>query len=69
MDELYPGILMGGNAVIRRTVLERAGATDGTQPNRLTLLGCETRLMYHRRWPARGTHVPTSSITTFPLHV
>jgi glucosyl-dolichyl phosphate glucuronosyltransferase len=61
MDERYPGILMGGNAVIRRTVLERAG-TYSTALNRTgsTLLGCEDEDMYHRLLAlgARGRYVP-----------
>jgi glycosyltransferase involved in cell wall biosynthesis len=61
MDESYPGMLMGGNAVIRRTVLERAGPYS-TALNRtgLTLLGCEDEDMYHRLLAqgARGRYVP-----------
>jgi len=49
MDATYPGILMGGNAVIRRRVLERAGPYS-TALNRTgaRLLGCEDEDMYHR---------------------
>jgi glycosyltransferase involved in cell wall biosynthesis len=61
MDAGYPGMLMGGNAVIRRAALERAGRystalcrTGGR------LLGCEDEDMYHRLLAsgARGAYVP-----------
>ena len=61
MDAAYPGILMGGNAVIRRTALVRAGKYS-TALNRsgATLLGCEDEDMYHRLLAlgARGRYVP-----------
>ena len=61
MDATYPGILMGGNAVIRRTALARAGKYS-TALNRsgATLLGCEDEDMYHRLLAlgARGRYVP-----------
>jgi glucosyl-dolichyl phosphate glucuronosyltransferase len=61
MNGEYPGILMGGNAVIRRSVLERAGQYS-TALNRsgTTLLGCEDEDMYHRLLAigARGCYVP-----------
>jgi len=61
MDASYPGILMGGNAVIRRTVLEQAGPYS-TALNRTgsKLLGCEDEDMYHRLLSqgARGRYVP-----------
>jgi glucosyl-dolichyl phosphate glucuronosyltransferase len=61
MDGAYPGILMGGNAVIRRAALARAGsysvALNRTGTN---LLGCEDEDMYHRLLAtgARGRYVP-----------
>jgi glucosyl-dolichyl phosphate glucuronosyltransferase len=61
MDASYPGILMGGNAVIRREALERAGPYS-TALNRTgaKLLGCEDEDMYHRLLAkgARGRYVP-----------
>ena len=61
MDASYPGILMGGNAVIRRTALEAAGPYS-TALNRTgaRLLGCEDEDMYHRLLArgARGRYVP-----------
>lgn len=61
MDGSYPGILMGGNAVIRRSTLERAGPYS-TALNRTgaTLLGCEDEDMYHRLLAigARGRYEP-----------
>jgi glycosyltransferase involved in cell wall biosynthesis len=61
MDDTYPGILMGGNAVIRRRVLERAGSYS-TALNRTgaRLLGCEDEDMYHRLLAlgARGRYQP-----------
>lgn len=61
MDDSYPGILMGGNAVIRRTALLSAGAYS-TALNRTgsRLLGCEDEDMYHRLLAqgARGRYVP-----------
>jgi glucosyl-dolichyl phosphate glucuronosyltransferase len=65
MDHTYPGILMGGNAVIRRRLLERAGAYS-TALNRTgaCLLGCEDEDMYHRLLAlgARGKYVPELAI-------
>lgn len=61
MDSTYPGILMGGNAVIRRRRLEAAGPYS-TALNRTgtRLLGCEDEDMYHRLLAlgARGRYVP-----------
>jgi glucosyl-dolichyl phosphate glucuronosyltransferase len=61
MDATYPGILMGGNAVIRRAVLERAGPYS-TALNRTgaRLLGCEDEDMYHRLLAlgAKGRYLP-----------
>jgi len=61
MDRTYPGILMGGNAVIRRALLERAGPY-ATALNRTStrLLGCEDEDMYHRLLAlgARGRYLP-----------
>jgi glucosyl-dolichyl phosphate glucuronosyltransferase len=61
MDASYPGILMGGNAVIRRRMLEKAGQYS-TALNRTgaKLLGCEDEDMYHRLLAvgARGRYVP-----------
>lgn len=61
MDDSYPGILMGGNAVIRRRLLERAGPYS-TALNRTgeRLLGCEDEDMYHRLLAlgGRGRYVP-----------
>jgi glucosyl-dolichyl phosphate glucuronosyltransferase len=58
----YPGILMGGNAVIRRPVLERVGAysTDlGPTPDH-RLMSCEDEDMYLRLLAAgaRGMYRP-----------
>jgi glycosyltransferase involved in cell wall biosynthesis len=61
MDGSYPGILMGGNAVIRRRVLERAGPYSAALSRAgKTLLGCEDEDMYHRLLAlgARGLYVP-----------
>jgi glycosyltransferase involved in cell wall biosynthesis len=61
MDETYPGILMGGNAVIRRRVLEKAGPYSAALNRTGTkLLGCEDEDMYHRLLAigARGRYVP-----------
>ncbi|HEY7499700.1 MAG TPA: glycosyltransferase family 2 protein [Vicinamibacterales bacterium] len=61
MDASYPGILMGGNAVIRRSALEQAGPYS-TALNRTgaRLLGCEDEDMYHRLLArgARGQYRP-----------
>jgi glycosyltransferase involved in cell wall biosynthesis len=61
MDADYPGILMGGNAVIRRSAIERAGAySTALNRNGTTLLGCEDEDMYHRLLAAgaRGWYAP-----------
>jgi len=61
MDDNYPGILMGGNAVIRRRVLERAGPyTAALNRTGTRLLGCEDEDMYHRLLAvgARGKYLP-----------
>jgi glucosyl-dolichyl phosphate glucuronosyltransferase len=61
MDASYQGILMGGNAVIRRRILDAAGPYS-TALNRTgtRLLGCEDEDMYHRLLAlgARGRYVP-----------
>jgi glucosyl-dolichyl phosphate glucuronosyltransferase len=61
MDASYPGILTGGNAVIRRSRLEKAGGYS-TALNRTgaQLLGCEDEDMYHRLLAlgARGRYAP-----------
>jgi glucosyl-dolichyl phosphate glucuronosyltransferase len=56
MDASYPGILMGGNAVVRRRALHAAGPYS-TALNRTgtRLLGCEDEDMYHRLL-AGGAH-------------
>jgi glucosyl-dolichyl phosphate glucuronosyltransferase len=68
MDASYPGILMGGNAVIRRGLLERAGPYS-TALNRTgtRLLGCEDEDMYHRLLAlgARGRYIPELIIYHF----
>ena len=61
MDDSYQGILMGGNAVIRRAALERAGAySTALCRTGSRLLGCEDEDMYHRLLAtgARGRYVP-----------
>ena len=60
-DDSYPGILMGGNAVFRREVLDRVGpystalGRSGTR-----LLSCEDEDMYQRlrAASARGLYLP-----------
>src|ERR1044072_3923861 len=60
-DDSYPGILMGGNAVFRREVLQRVGpystalVRSGTR-----LLSCEDEDMYQRLRAAgaRGLYLP-----------
>jgi len=61
MGDAYEGILMGGNAVIRRSALERAGPYSTALSRTGTrLLGCEDEDMYHRLVAigARGSYVP-----------
>ena len=61
MDASYPGILMGGNAVIRRDALTRAGKYSTALSRTGTrLLGCEDEDMYHRLLArgAYGRYVP-----------
>jgi glycosyltransferase involved in cell wall biosynthesis len=61
MDREYPGILMGGNAVIRRSAIDRAGLYSTALSRTGTkLLGCEDEDMYHRLLAvnARGRYVP-----------
>ncbi len=61
MGDAYEGILMGGNAVIRRSALERAGPYSTALSRTGTrLLGCEDEDMYHRLVAigARGAYVP-----------
>ena len=60
-DESYPGILMGGNAIIARNVLERVGLYStalGRTDKRL--LAGEDEDMYHRLLEAgaRGLYLP-----------
>jgi glucosyl-dolichyl phosphate glucuronosyltransferase len=58
----FPGILMGGNAVIKRTVLDRVGAfaIDLGRSSDGRLLSCEDRDMYDRLLAigARGFYRP-----------
>lgn len=60
-DENYPGVLMGGNAVFRRTLLERVGPYS-TNLGRTDkhLLSCEDEDMYQRVLAAgaRGFYLP-----------
>jgi glucosyl-dolichyl phosphate glucuronosyltransferase len=60
-DESYPGILMGGNAVISRSTLEKVGPY-GTALGRTDkhLLSCEDEDMYRRLLAAgaRGLYLP-----------
>lgn len=61
MGSGYDGILMGGNAVIRRSALERAGSySTALSRTGSRLLGCEDEDMYHRLLAsgARGAYVP-----------
>jgi glucosyl-dolichyl phosphate glucuronosyltransferase len=61
MGNGYQGILMGGNAVIRRAALERAGSySTALCRTGSRLLGCEDEDMYHRLLAAgaRGSYVP-----------
>lgn len=60
-DENYPGILMGGNAVLRRRVLEKVGLyTTSLGRTDKHLLSCEDEDMYHRLRDAgaRGFYLP-----------
>lgn len=61
MDESYPGILMGGNAVIRRAVLDHVGpySTELSHSGSQLLMG-EDDDMYERllRSGARGMYLP-----------
>jgi glycosyltransferase involved in cell wall biosynthesis len=75
MDATYPGILMGGNAVVRRTMLQKAGRySTALSRTGERLLGCEDEDMYHRLLAvgARGWyladlviyhHVPADRLT------
>jgi glucosyl-dolichyl phosphate glucuronosyltransferase len=58
----FPGILKGGNAVIRRRILERAGPyAEYLGPSgHSRLLSCEDEDMYHRllKLGARGRYFP-----------
>src|SRR5215217_8298960 len=70
-DESYPGILMGGNAVFRREVLERVGpysASLGRSGTRL--LSCEDEDMYQRLRAAgaRGLYLPQLIVYHFIPH-
>jgi glycosyltransferase involved in cell wall biosynthesis len=61
IDAGYPGILMGGNAVIRRTALRAAGQySTALCRTGSRLLGCEDEDMYHRLLAsgARGAYIP-----------
>jgi glycosyltransferase involved in cell wall biosynthesis len=61
MDERYQGMLMGGNAVIRRRTLERVGPYSAELSRTgARLLGCEDEDMYQRLLAhgARGLYVP-----------
>ena len=67
-DRSYPGILMGGNAVFTREILERVGPYSislGRSGNRL--LSCEDEEMYERLLAAgaRGMYVPELIIYHF----
>lgn len=54
-DENYPGILMGGNCVLRRSILEKVGLyTTGLGRTDKHLLSCEDEDMYHRLRDARA---------------
>ncbi|HEX8173623.1 MAG TPA: glycosyltransferase family 2 protein [Pyrinomonadaceae bacterium] len=60
-DEDYPGILMGGNSVLRRSVLEKVGLyTTALGRTDKHLLSCEDEDMYHRlrESGARGFYLP-----------
>ncbi|MBD0371767.1 MAG: glycosyltransferase [Pyrinomonadaceae bacterium] len=60
-DENYPGILMGGNSVLRRTTLEKVGLyTTALGRTDKHLLSCEDEDMYHRLRDAgaRGFYLP-----------
>jgi glycosyltransferase involved in cell wall biosynthesis len=62
-DREFPGILKGGNAVIRRDVLQRAGAyAEHLGPTgEARLLSCEDEEMYQRllEMGARGLYLPS----------
>lgn len=62
----FPGILKGGNAVIRRRVLERVGPYDEhLGPSTYgRLLSCEDEDMYHRllKHGARGRYLPAMAV-------
>jgi glycosyltransferase involved in cell wall biosynthesis len=67
-DRNYPGILMGGNAVFTRKILEKVGPYStslGRSGNRL--LSCEDEEMYERLLAAgaRGMYVPELIIYHF----
>lgn len=59
----FPGILKGGNAVVRRATLEKVGAyAEHLGPSGFArLLSCEDEEMYHRliKSGARGRYLPT----------
>jgi hypothetical protein len=60
-DENYPGILMGGNSVLRRAILEKVGLyTTALGRTDKHLLSCEDEDMYHRlrEAGARGFYLP-----------
>lgn len=60
-DDNYPGILMGGNAVLRRSVLDKVGLyTTALGRTDKHLLSCEDEEMYRRLRDAgaRGLYLP-----------
>ena len=67
-DKSYPGILMGGNAVFRRELLQRVGPYSTALGRTATkLLSCEDEDMYHRLLAAgaRGLYLPQLVIYHF----
>ena len=63
--EDYPGMLMGGNAVVRRRMLERVGPySPALGPSRQRLLAGEDEDMYQRLLAAgaRGLYLPDLAI-------
>jgi glycosyltransferase involved in cell wall biosynthesis len=70
-DQSYPGILMGGNAVFRRELLQVVGPYSTALGRTATkLLSCEDEDMYHRLLAAgaRGLYVPQLIIYHFIPH-
>lgn len=67
-DAAFPGLLLGGNAVLRRTVLERVGPFNPALGRGSTAMGsCEDSEMYQRLLAAgaRGRYVPDLLIRHF----